>query len=276
MADKKHGFSKRLVYAHDYLDAALEAKKHFGVTDRHSTGLRDLDEYLFGGYGRQDNWEILVLHGPYGLGKSTIAVNFLAAPILAGTNVGIMALEDDPTTVVLRLGMALNDEKLVGNAIKSKHIRLLPEESLERNWTLDELLKEIEDWFTDPKNGVDIILLDHLQFAFDAADLQHERSEWAAQSVFMRNLNSLMKRVNKTIILVSQQNRAGDVAGSIGIPRGATKMIGIGRIKGESIKRTLRLDKTRNTPERDAVFVVELVNSRIYTSEDQPGEVKKL
>src|SRR5688572_3805725 len=115
MSEKKtQGFSKRVVYAKDYIELALKAKETFGRTDRHSTGVRALDDYLFGGYGRRDNWEILVLHGPYGLGKSTIALNFLAAPILAGAKVGIMALEDDPATVVLRLGMALNDAKLVG------------------------------------------------------------------------------------------------------------------------------------------------------------------
>jgi KaiC/GvpD/RAD55 family RecA-like ATPase len=271
----KNNFSNRIVYARDYISDAKKAKTNWGTTNRYSTGLSELDEYLWGGYGKEDGWEIIVIHGAYGLGKSTVALNFLAQPIRQGISVGIMALEDDPSEVVMRLGLALEDAEMIGEAINSDRIRLMPQESMEKTWTLKELSIEIEKWFTDSKQGVDILLLDHLQFAFDSADLKDERSEWAAQAIFMRELNALMKRVRKTILLVSQENRQGEVAGSIGIPRAASKMIGIKKIPTETGKLGLWLTKTRSTPPRDYCHVIELNNSRMHSATDQPTIAKR-
>jgi KaiC/GvpD/RAD55 family RecA-like ATPase len=58
-----------------------------------------LDDYLKGGYGRRDGYEIVLLYGPTGVGKSTVALNFLAAPIRDGTKIGLLVLEDDMADV---------------------------------------------------------------------------------------------------------------------------------------------------------------------------------
>src|SRR5688572_3530420 len=129
---EKHNFSNRIVYAREYIDEARKAQKNWGKTNRYSTGLAGLDEYLYGGYGKHDSWEIIVVHGTYGVGKSTIALNFLADPIRKGVKVGIMALEDDPGEMVMRLALVLDDPKLTGDLITSDQIRLMPQESMEK------------------------------------------------------------------------------------------------------------------------------------------------
>lgn len=266
-------FSKELVFASDFIAQAKKVKETYGTTDRHQTGLPELDKYLFGGYGREDNWEIVVLHGGYKVGKSTIGLNMLVGAIKAGTKVGIFALEDDLPNVTYRLALALDDPGMQSKWLSN--VRYLPRKTYGRNrWTLQEALEEIENWFTDPIHGVEIILLDHINFLFDAAESNHDYGQWAAQNTFMHDLNDVMDKVKKTIIIVSQQNREKQIAGSIGIPRAASKLIGVSPIEGEG-KLAIQLEPSRHTPKRDYVFVAEVRNGRIYASREQPSVSKR-
>ena len=271
------GFSKEVIYAGQYLDGARKKKEDIGRTDRYSTGIPNLDEYLFGGYGRKNGWEILILHGSYKTGKSTVALQFLADPIRKGTRVGIMALEDDPEDVVLRLCIALDDFSLSGKYLIKNTVRFLPEESMERSWSLADLADEIENWFTDPMYGVDIVLLDHLQFAFDAAEGSDKR--WEAEARFIRQINAVMKKLHrqgkpKTLILVSQENRAGEIAGSMAMPRAASKLIRVSRADGAPHLRQITLEAGRSTAERAYPYLVEMMNMKVSDTKEQIGTSK--
>lgn len=275
MTKKTNPFSSELLFWGDLREQALKVNKSYGRTDRYRTGLPELDNYLFGGYGRNGNYEIVVVHGNYKVGKSTIGINMLRGAIEDGVKVGMFVLEDDLETTAYRMAMAIQDPKMVSQRIHDGTVRFLPRKKNGRNrWTLDDMLAEIEKWFTEPQYGVDIIFLDHIQFMFDNAENNHDYGQWAAQNTFMHDLNDLMDRVRKTIIIISQENREGNIAGSIGIPRAASKLIGIGRIDGEPDIRSIKLEPSRHTPEREYVFRVKIRNGRMFTDDNQPSASK--
>src|SRR5690606_12883671 len=94
--------SKEIVYLRDYEEDAQRLKSSYGRTELYSTGVLDLDRYLGGGYGRKDGYEIVVLFGDTGIGKSLVGLNLLRSPLERGSSIGIMALEDDGPDIFLR------------------------------------------------------------------------------------------------------------------------------------------------------------------------------
>lgn len=221
------GLSKQLVYLGDFYEEAKQLKNSWGVTNLFTTGHEELDKYLGGGFGRKDGYEIILIYGPTGLGKSTVALNFLAPAMLRGDKVGLLVLEDDMADVSVRIGQILSESQYAA-VNRSRSILCLPHNALTKSWKLDDLLEYIENWFVT--RNVDIILLDHLQFAFENAEAIRGENEYIAQRVFMQKLNQLMKRVKKTIILVShvaKGNAKGmdKIVGSGSIPQSATKVI---------------------------------------------------
>lgn len=217
--------TKQIVYIGDFLEEANKLKEHYGTTRLFTTGHHALDGYLGGGFGRADGYEVVLLYGPTGVGKSMVALNFLAPAILAGKKVGLLVLEDDMADVSLRLSHILTEEQYMAMNTSEK-VRCLPDKALTKSWNLNDLLEYIEDWFG--VFGADLILLDHLQFAFEGAESIKGENEYIAQRIFMQKLNQLMKKVKKTIILVSHVNK--------GVGKGMDKIVGSGAIAQASTK----------------------------------------
>lgn len=258
--------TKELVYIGDFLDKAKKLKLTWGVTDLYSTGHKVLDNYFSGGYGRRSGYEIVLLFGPTGVGKSTVALNLMADAIRRGTKIGLLVLEDDMADVSVRL------EKILGAGDYQKMnagegVVCLPEDALEKSWKLTELLEYIEDWFTVQK--VDLILLDHLQFAFENAESIKGENEWAAQRVFMQGLNQLMKRTGKTIILVSHVNKApaakgmDKIVGSGSLAQAATKVIEV--TEDPDLDNTIRIQirKSRFTPRPPSFYCMLMIDGSL-------------
>jgi RecA-family ATPase len=112
---------------------------------------------------------------------------------------------------------------------------------------------------------VDLILLDHLQFAFEGAEAIRGENEYIAQRVFMQKLNQLMKRVKKTIILVSHTNKGlgkgmDKIVGSGSIAQAATKVIEVSKDEGNTI---LTLHKSRFTKTPDNAYAMKLEGTRL-------------
>lgn len=257
--------SKQLVYIGDFYSKAQELKHSWGRTDLYSTGQQVLDDYFEGGFGRKDGYEIVLLYGPTGVGKSTVALNFMAPAIRSGVKTGMLVLEDDMADVSNRLSQILSPSEY--KAInENQTVRCLPEDELTKSWTLDDLLGYIEDWF---ESGIELILLDHLQFAFENAEAVKGENEYIAQRVFMRKLNFLMKRVKKTIILVSHVNKqAGakgmnQIVGSGAIAQAATKVISVSEEKGSSDTIHLDLLKSRFTKKPGYFYAMKLKDSKL-------------
>lgn len=256
--------SKQAVYIGDFYEKAKELKKTWGKTDLYSTGQSVLDDYFYGGYGRKDGYEIVLLYGETGIGKSTVGLNFLASPILSNVKVGLLVLEDDMADVSNRMSEILGHNAYMKMNSKQT-VRCLPEDALTKSWNLDELLEYIESWFAD---GIEIIFLDHLQFAFENADSVKGENEYIAQRIFMRKLNFLMKKVKKTIILVSHVNKANGskgmnkIVGSGSIAQASTKVIEISDDKMEDVIR-IELRKSRFTKKSGTFYAMKLIDSRL-------------
>jgi len=259
------GLSKQEVYLGDFYKKAQELKKSWGRTDLYSTGHSVLDAYMFGGFGRKDGYEIVLLYGPTGVGKSTVALNFIAPAIRKGVKTGLLVLEDDMADVSNRFSEILSHNEYI-RANKEQIVRCLPEDELTKSWTLDDLLTYIEEWF---ESGIDLILLDHLQFAFENAEMIKGENEYIAQRVFMRKLNFLMKRVKKTIILVSHVNKANgakgmnQIVGSGAIAQAATKVIEVSETKNMADCINLELRKSRFTKKPGFPYSMKMVDSRL-------------
>ena len=258
MADKPV-IGKEIVYLTDFDEASDKLERSWGRTDLHSFGDADLDRYFGGGYGRKDNYEIILLFGDTGIGKSTFALNMLTAPLSKGANVGMLILEDDGADVNVKKRRLIGRDQLRYECLQN---HITPEDAVDGSklWDLEGLLVLIEDWFKNRK--LDIILLDHLQFAFESAVSIKGENEYAAQRVFVRKLNYLIRKYKKTVILVSHINKnstakgMGKIIGSGGIAGSATKVIEIRKdrdIPGLMVA-TYHKSRFTKTPDNDRAF----------------------
>lgn len=239
------------------------------VTNEHSTGDPMIDEYLGGGYGRPNAYEIVMVFGDTGVNKSTFTTQMILHPALHGKSVAIFALEDDVTDVYSRIRRQCTqfastkfDNPLELMRKVSKNIMIAPESD---GYTLDEMAREIEAMF---RTGADIVVVDPLQFIFEASVVEKTETEFNRQRLFMRQINNMMKRVaretgkSKTIILVSHTNKGryesalDNIMGSGANKQVPTKIIQVYR-NDDGIK-FLRLHKTRFTQHRFGPHPVEL------------------
>ena len=244
----KPHFNTALLPVNKFTKRADELIKDFGVTGMYSSGDLEINRYLggttVGAYGRKNGYELVLIFGDTGAGKSTLGLNLVVDPIRKGKRVGLMILEDDPSDVVNRMRM------IYGPDIDEKNNVFFSDDQ-SNGYTLEQALDAIEDWL----KVCDVILLDHLEYLWKGSIGQSERDKWTAQEIWMRRLNSLMKRTNKTIIMVQHTNKGGkdtkgmnQIMGSSSLQQTATKVIQFGRLEdGASF---MRLWKTRFTPYR--------------------------
>lgn len=252
MAEKKTVIGKQIVHLTDFDEDTDKLAETYGTTSLYSTGSHDLDSYFCGGYGRPEGYEIVVLFGETGIGKSTFGLNLLLDPIKRGKKVGLLMLEDDGADVNMKFRLMLGRDKL---REFNRNIHFTPEDVVngKKLWGLDDLLALIEEWFT--KRNLDVILLDHLQFAFESAMSIKGENEYISQRIFVRKINYLVRKLNKTIILVShvgknsQAKGMGKILGSAGIAGSATKTIEVKK-DGANIM-MVRYWKSRFTPVPD-------------------------
>lgn len=257
--------TKQIAYIGDFAEEAKRLRANFGVTDKFSTGDKGLDDYLGGGFGRDNGYEVVLLYGDTGIGKSTIALNIMAPTIMKGTKVGFLILEDDMTDVSNRMQFILEDQWDHMNA--QNNVYCLPEDALSKSWTLDDLLEYIESLFT--KAGVELILLDHLQFAFEGAESVRGENEYISQRIFMQKLNHVVKKTKKTMILVSHVNKGpgkgmDKVQGSGSIAQASTKVIEVADDHGQA---RLWLRKTRFTERRGYPYHMQFNGTKLEAVE---------
>lgn len=167
-------------------------------------------------------------------------------------------LEDSGAAANLKL------RKMIGQPALAKfreNIHFTPDDvvSGQKLWGLDDFVELIDKWFNE--RGLDVILLDHLQFTFESAISIKGENEYTAQRVFVRKLNYIMRKHNKTIVLVSHINKnsqakgMGKIIGSGGVAGSATKAIEIARVKDIDGQMEVTLHKTRHTPARFHSYV---------------------
>lgn len=266
---------REIIYLRDFKDEADLLRKDYGYTRRFSTGSESLDRYLGGGYGRNNGYEMVLIFGPTKIGKSMIALNFLKEPITNGDRVGLLTLEDAGADVYIRMTDILGDEATKQRVLQGDTVHMMNPEDLLKSWKLADLLVMIEEWFTVRK--LDVILLDHLQFAFEGAEAIKGENEYTTQRIFMQQLNQLMKRINKTIILISHVNKDGSakgtskIVGSGSIAQGATKLIEANRDNGV-IKIRMWGSRFTATPNED--YLTSFKGALLHNADDDDKKIK--
>ncbi len=229
-----------------YKTKAKILEKKFNVTDLYKFEDQRINEYLGGGFGRENGYESILIYGDTGIGKSVLTLNMIAAAMKQGKTVGMMILEDDMADVYNRL------KKIIpGSDIDSSQHIILSDDELEKVFTLDDVCEMMKIWFKDLK--ADIIFLDHLQFLFEAASSESKNAQWNEQRMFMRQLMPILKKLNKTIVIVSHINKSKEdgmaqIMGSSGIYQSATKVIEL-RVNDDQEELVLR--KSRFTKKKN-------------------------
>lgn len=252
------------------MEQAKAEMGNWGKTDLYSTGDPVIDEYLGGGYGRKDGYEIITIFGGTGMNKSTMTTSFILDAASKGTKVAYFALEDDPKDVVKRIYIQCGMDEDKVRTITS-NILFAPEND---GYTLDAMAEAIEKIF----KMVDIVVVDPLQFIFEASVTERGETEFNRQRLFMRKMNNIMKHTNKTLIIVSHTNKGNagkdskvgmdKIIGSSAVAQVSTKVIEIDRKDGIH---GIRLWKTRFTPYRFTGIQIHLDDMNIrthYTSDD--------
>lgn len=263
------------------IDSAKESMSSWGKTDLYSTGDPIIDEYLgdskTGGYGRKDGYEIVTIFGDTGMNKSTFCTSMILDPAEKGVQIAYFALEDDPTDVVRRILVQCDMDEKRAKQI-TKNILFMPEND---GYTLDAMAEAIENIFSI----ADIVVVDPLQFIFEASVTERGETEFNRQRLFMRKMNNVMKHTNKTLLIVSHTGKGGGgrnakegvdkIIGSSAVAQVSTKVIEINR-KEDGLP-GIRLWKTRFTPYRYVGMQVRLEHMlvrSVYTKDDLPQAKK--
>lgn len=253
-----------LTPADTLIDQAKQSMNDWGHTDLYSTGDAIFDEYLGGGYGRKDGYEIITIFGDTGMNKSTLATTLILDPALKGAQVAYFALEDDPKDVVKRMIVQCEGDEEKLQAI-TQNVLFMPEND---GYTLDMMAEAIEEIFAI----ADIVVVDPLQFIFEASVAEKGETEFNRQRLFMRKMNNIMKHTNKTLIIVSHTSKGNGknsrtgldkIIGSSAVAQVSTKVLEIDR-KEDGIQ-GVRLWKTRFTPYRYTGVQVRLNNMKVQT-----------
>lgn len=275
MAEKKK-IDLGLIPLESVWEEAKQSLQDYGTTNLYSTGDAVIDEYLGnspeGGFGRESGYEIVTIFGDTGRNKSTFATNLMIDPLMKGKTVVYMALEDDPKDVAARLHiMGLDPSKIPGK------LNFFKEQS---GYTLSQMTEAITKYF----EFADVILIDPLQFIYEASVTERGEAEFNRQRLFMREMNHLMKKTNKVLVLVSHTNKSGGkdapgmshIIGSSAIAQVSTKVIEIGISKEGT--RYIHMWKTRFSPHRRDDLVVKLgTDMRFrYLYADDPTAIKEL
>lgn len=259
---------KGLISANLIWDDAISTASAWGITDLYSTGNKVIDTYIGHGFGRPDGYEIVTIFGDTGMNKSTFATNLIVDPLLKGKHVVYMALEDDPQDVCRRLNrMGVNPNDVPGTLSFMKE---------QDGYTLEAMAEVIEEFFS----YADVILIDPLQFVYEASVMERGETEMNRQRLFMRQMNNIMKRTNKVLIIVSHTNKGNSnvtglnkIIGSSAIAQVSTKCIEIGYDKDNG--RFLKLWKTRFTPRRNEALVIRLKEDMTFCSLLEVGDDQK-
>lgn len=256
----------------------------WNITDKYSSGMPLLDKYMGGGFGQDGMFELVVVYGAPGSGKSTLAMQLVKDSLVKGVPQAWIVLEDSMVSVNVRFRHMFNSDEEARRIIKQKvkiniggaeqevtNPIVMSNEMVEsNNYTLGDILDWIEMYF---KAGVEIVLLDHLQYAVDGADRSYGDSEFDLQSDFAKELATVAKRYNKVIIAVTHTNKgngAGDtkIYGSKKIEGAATKTLEISRIPMNGEAKNNRSDNFLMEPD----YVKIQMNKSRYT-EDRKSSV---
>lgn len=243
MAEKKahtQGFNE-----YESIPEALKKVKsgwnEVGKTDKYSTGLPILDDYLGGGYGSPTRGEVILLHATAKTYKSTLATQFIRTPLEQGAKIGLITLEGrlDTFLTELRKLYAPVQGRKSGYELFDEMSKKFPEQifAMSSKMIRGEFeMSEVVQWMkkTRLEHGVDIFLIDPIGYLADFAAISNV-PDFKRESKLMKEISDFAYDTNSTVICVQHNVKDGDarnpahrqsaVGGSQSYTKSATKVI---------------------------------------------------
>jgi hypothetical protein len=253
----------------DTYDSVAEAQKHnletwdsTGQTTLYSTGMKKLDQYLGGGFGKEGDFEIVLIHSQPKTYKSTLALMFMIDAVKRGVPQGWVILEGSLAEALNRLRRCFYPYEEFDKLIPTmdKCVFAMSKKMRRSNYTLGDILKWMK--YLHATKGVNLFFIDPLGYAFDFSTRDPYENEWSRQARFMQELSAFGEDTNSTIVLVQHNTkdssgpnasyRAAAVGGSATLTKAATKTIEIRKEK----------DEVTSTGERFRRIAIEMYFSR--------------
>ena len=250
---------KKIDGYYNYTAKADENESQFGITPESKFFDDKLNEIFCGGLSKPNATNIILIYGASGVGKSLFSLNVIASAIREHKKFAHILLEDDPEESLIRLRKIIPQKEID----VAPHI-LISGDNISVQFTQEEALELINDLYEN--FNVDIIILDHIQFLFEATANGSQDNEWIRQRTFVQEINKVVKKYKKTIVLISHVKKGADMSldsttGSNSIPQVATKAIAIYRNEQKNL--CLRQEKSRYTKPYFEEIPIKFVNFRL-------------
>lgn len=231
-------------------DSVVEAQKHnidtwesTGITNLYSTGVPQLDKYLGGGFGKDGDFEIVLIHSQPKTYKSTLALLFMMDAVKREIPQGWVILEGSLAEAMNRLRKCYYPYEDFDELVPKmeKCVFAMSKKMRRSNYALSDILKWMK--YLNSTKGVNLFFIDPLGYAFDFSTRDPYENEWSRQARFMQELAAFGEDTNSTIILVQHNtkdssgpnasHRSAAVGGSSTLTKAATKVIELRREKDD-------------------------------------------
>lgn len=245
---------KQLPAGFEEYDSVLKAQEKnlkdwdsTGVTNLYSTGIPQLDKYLGGGFGKEGDFEIVLIHSQPKTYKSTLALLFMMDAVKRGVPQGWVILEGSLAEALNRLRKSFDPYEEFDKLIPTmdKCVFAMSKKMRRSNYTLGDILKWMR--YLHATKGVSLFFIDPLGYAFDFSTRDPYENEWSRQARFMQDLAAFGEDTNSTIVLVQHNtkdssgpnasHRSAAVGGSSTLTKAATKVIELRR-EGDGVTAT--------------------------------------
>lgn len=230
----------------NYSELWKKYKDHDGVTDHYKFDDPEINHILGGGIGRVGTFELCLVYGSSGAGKSVLAENIVWLSAKLGEKICLMSLENDPAQTYGQLEKIFDDKKLLNEC----NMEFIGREQLKENFTIQDVGAEIRRLYNEAM--CDLVVIDHIQEILDLATKMNDKDMNANDKVrkFMQEVQDAVSENRKTLVLVAHTNKSKiggmeGIYGSSALYQKATTVIEINK-NPESGVVSLKCHKNRN------------------------------
>lgn len=177
---------------------------HEGVTDNYKFDDPQINRILGGGVGRVGSFELCLIYGSSGAGKSVLAENLCWLAARKGEKICLMSLENDPAQTYGQLKRIFDNDKLLNTC----NMEFIGREQLKENFTIKDVGVEVRRLYNEAL--VDIVIIDHIQELLDLATKDEEFKDNQNDKVrkFMQEIQDAVSENKKTLVLVAHTNKS--------------------------------------------------------------------
>ena len=203
-----------------------------GVSDMYSTGIKMLDEYFSGGYGRKNSYELVLVASAPKCYKTTFAMQMLVEPLKKKVPMlwVLAEMSYGETVNMLRAFFYPKIEeadKILRESYKAGALKIVDKDTIDGVKDISQLEKMLEVAGTE---GCELFYIDPLNYLTRQATESQDKQN-RAESEIMKWFKRYLEKNKKTALLVMHntkdpnQHRQEGLAGTADFARMATKVI---------------------------------------------------